>query len=285
MPQRNKNDRDTGRWLRRLERWIGTIRALQVPGLALAVLGSAFLGTAVPALAHFQEIIPATPVITEAEERRLTLALTFTHPMEGGPVMPMERPQRAGVLVNGTVTDLTDALRPVTRQGRPAWNLSYTLRRPGDHVFFVEPAPYWEPAEEKMIVHYAKVVVNAYGAEDGWDARVGLPVEIAPLTRPYGLWTGNVFQGVVLKAGTPVPHAMVEVEYRSEGTIKPPASPYVTQVVKADADGVFTYAMPRAGWWGFAALLDGEKPVPGPDGVPVTVEEGGLLWVHVRDMR
>ena len=80
-------------------------------------------------------------------------------------------------------------------------------------MFFIEPAPYWEPAEQKMIVHYTKVVVDAFGAEDGWDARVGFPVEIEPLARPYGLWTGNTFRGIVLREGKPVPFATVEVEY------------------------------------------------------------------------
>ena len=30
----------------------------------------------------------------------------------------------------------------------------------------------------------------------------------------------------------------------------------VTQTIKADPNGIFTYAAPKAGWWGFAALND-----------------------------
>jgi cobalt/nickel transport protein len=41
----------------------------------------------------------------------------------------------------------------------------------------------------------------------------------------------------------------------SRGIVRP-HRPYVTQVVKADKNGVFSYAMPRAGWWGAAALED-----------------------------
>jgi hypothetical protein len=33
----------------------------------------------------------------------------------------------------------------------------------------------------------------------------------------------------------------------------------ITQVVKADANGVFTYGVPFAGWWGFAALNTAKK--------------------------
>lgn len=249
------------------------------------LLAAALLAAPLPATAHFQEIIPNQPLVTADGARTLDLALTFTHPMENGPVMPMGAPARVGVAHDGTLSDLTSTLVPVVRQGEAAYDLSYSVAAPGDHVFFIEPAPYWEPAEGKMIVHYAKVVVNAYGEEAGWDGLIGLPVEIEPLTRPYGLWTGNLFQGVVRKNGQPIPFAEVEVEFRSDGAVTAPADPFVTQVVKADANGTFTYAMPRAGWWGFAALVEADTPMTAPTGASVPVEEGGLIWVHVRDMQ
>jgi len=127
-------------------------------------------------------------------------------------------------------------------------------------------------------------VVDAFGAEAGWDAMVGFPVEIEPLVRPYGLWTGNLFRGIVRKGGEPVPFAEVEVEWRNDGSVRPPADPFITQVIKADAAGVFAYAMPRAGWWGFAALVEGDRPMTNPDGELVPVEQGALIWVRTRDM-
>jgi cobalt/nickel transport protein len=239
-----------------------------------------------PAWAHFQEIIPSTEVVTADGPRTVELDIRFSHPMENGPVMPMGAPKRFGVMARDETQDLLPTLHLSPIDGKPAYEATYTFRRPGDYVFFIEPAPYWEPGEQKMIIHYTKVVVNAMGMEEGWDALVGLPVEIEPLTRPYGLWAGNVFQGVVLKNGEPVPFATVEVEYMNDaGAVAPPADPFVTQVVKADANGVFTYAMPRAGWWGFAALIDGDAPMPNPDGRPVDVELGALIWVRVRDMK
>ena len=42
--------------------------------------------------------------------------------------------------------------------------------------------------------------------------------------------------------------------------------------------------MPRAGWWGFAALVDGPEKRNGPDGTPAAVELGGLIWVKAVDM-
>lgn len=161
----------------------------------------------------------------------------------------------------------------------------FRLTRPGDYVFYIEPAPYWEPAEQKMIVHYTKVVVDAFGAEEGWDRMVGFPVEIEPLVRPYGLWAGNTFRGVVRRNGEPVPFAEVEVEYYNRGKeVAIPAGAFVTQVIKADAHGVFSYTMPRAGWWGFAALVEGEKQMANPQGRKVDVELGALLWVRTVEM-
>jgi cobalt/nickel transport protein len=54
-------------------------------------------------------------------------------------------------------------------------------------------------------------------------------------------------------------------------------------VIKADANGTFAYAMPKAGWWAFAALVDGPK-MRNPKGEMVDSELGGLIWVRCRDM-
>lgn len=246
----------------------------------LMVLGLA--GLALPVAAHFQEIIPAADVLPEGGPVRVDLA--FTHPMDGGPVMEMSAPVRVGVLARGKITDLSGVLRPAPIDGTSAWTLTHDLVEPGAAVFFVAPAPYWEPSEGKFIVHYAKVVVDSHASGEGWDALVGLPVEILPLSRPTGLWTGNLFSGVVLKDGSPVPFAEIEVEYRNDGSLAAPNDAFVTQVLKADASGTFHYAMPRAGWWGFAALIEGDQPMTSPEGTEVPVEEGALIWVRATDM-
>lgn len=238
------------------------------------------------AYGHFQVLIPGSDVVEADDGRSIDLTMRFTHPMEQGPVMDMGRPRQFGVLVADKKTDLLGLLRPKKIDGHTTFDCRAKLGRPGDYVFYLEPAPYWEPMERKMIVHYTKVVVDYLGAEKGWDAMVGLPVEIEPLVRPYGLWTGNTFRGIVRRDGKPVPFATVEVEYRNQGGhIKTPNDAFITQVVKADATGVFCYTMPRAGWWGFAALVDGDKKMRNPDGELVDVELGGLIWVKTVDMK
>ncbi len=234
---------------------------------------------------HFLVLVPSSDVVEDAGDRIVQLDIRFTHPMQRGPVMQMDQPVRFGMMIRGRRYDLTDRLVARQIDGKTAYTATAQLLRPGDHLFYVEPAPYWEPAERKYIIHYTKVIVDFLGAEVGWDQPVGLPVEIEPLVRPYGLWTGNTFRGIVRHNGRPVPFAQVEVEYLNDrGEVRPPNDTFITQVIKADASGVFSYTIPRAGWWGFAALVDGPQR-PGPDGDPADVELGGLIWVRAVDMR
>ena len=236
------------------------------------------------AWAHFGLIIPSDDIVSKGDEKKIGLQIKFIHPFEGQ-YMNMERPKAVGVMVDGKRDDLLPTLKKKTVKGFSTWETAYRIKGPGDHIFFVEPEPYWEPAEESFIIHYTKVVVNALGREEGWDNEVGLKTEIVPLTRPYGLWAGNVFQGIVKVDGKPAPYAEVEVEYyNEEGKIKPPADPYITQVIKADANGVFTYAIPKAGWWGFAALSTADFKLK-HEGKEYPVEIGAVLWVKTREMR
>jgi len=241
-----------------------------------------------PTFGHFQMVVPSRDVVTVEGKRSVALDLLFAHPMEGDR-MEMARPKRFGVSIRGgKPVDLLATLKPRKVKGKTAWTASYTLRRPGDHVFFVEPVPYWEPAEDKFIVHYTKVVVNAFGREEGWDHELGLKTEIVPLVRPYGLWAGNAFRGVVKLDGKPVPFAEIEVEYYNQpGTpaVKAPTDAHVTQVIKADRNGVFSYTMPRAGWWGFAALSDADYKLRGKDGKEHGVELGAVMWVKTYEMK
>nr|WP_321454636.1 DUF4198 domain-containing protein [uncultured Cohaesibacter sp.] len=245
--------------------------------LAMAAIATLFASTA---SAHFQEIIPSQDVLPEGGE--VTLNLIFTHPFEGGPVMNMAKPTAVGVLKGGVKTDLRDKLVEAPQGDVMAYTLTDDLEMPGAAIYYIEPAPYWEPAEGKYIVHYSKVVVDSYATGEGWDESVGFPVEIEPLTQPTGLWTGNLFTGVVTKGGKPVPFAEIEVEFINDQGIKAPNDAYITQVIKADANGTFSYAMPFAGWWGFAALLEGDEPMTSPEGKTVPVEEGALIWVNAK---
>jgi len=248
--------------------------------LPLVTMLALFLAT--PALAHFMVVQPSDDILVQGDDKSIKIDLRFAHPFEQG-LMNMVKPEKFGVVADGKNKNLTGTLEQVKVGDNLTWTTDYTINKPGDYVFFVEPKPYWEPAEGKSIIHYTKVVVQAFGLEEGWDELVGFPTEIRPLTRPYGLWTGNVFTGQVLIDGNPAPYAEVEISYDNKAMVPSPAEVYNIQVVVADENGVFTYAMPRAGWWGFAALSDGPE-IKAPDGKKHPCELGALIWVYVRDM-
>ncbi len=238
------------------------------------------------ASAHFQIILPSDDLINDGENTELEIQLIFTHPSEASHTMDMEKPEMFGVLHKGKKNDLTNSLKSFSYQGGKAWEAIYDAKGFGDFVFYLKPAPYYEAMEDAYITQITKVVVNSLGMPTDWDAEIGLQAEIIPLNKPYGLWTGNVFQGIVQMNGEPVPYAEVEVERINSQSFSGllgeeqdfPSDAHVTQVIRADENGVFTYGIPKSGWWGFAALMEGEK-VDGKDH-----EIGAVMWIKAYDM-
>ncbi len=231
------------------------------------------------ASAHFGMVIPSDSMVMPEDERSVHLQLSFSHPFEMVG-MTLDKPKYFNVIANGKKTDLTGALKPAEVMGQAAWQADYGIKRPGIYMFTMEPVPYWEPAEDIFIIHYTKTVVTAFGDDDGWDGEAGLKTEIVPLSKPYGLYAGNVFQGIVKLDGRPAPYAQVEVEYYNEDRkAEAPTDYMAAQTIKADSNGVFTYAAPRSGWWGFAALSEADFTLE-KDGEKKQVEIGAVIWVH-----
>ena len=100
------------------------------------------------------------------------------------------------------------------------------------------------------------------------------------------LYAGNLFQGIVKLDGKPVPYAEVEVEYYNQDKkAEAPTDYMITQTIKADENGVFSYAAPRSGWWGFAALNEADYTLPDPSGKAKPVELGAVLWIYMDAYR
>jgi cobalt/nickel transport protein len=194
------------------------------------------------------------------------------------------KPKVFSVWANGKKLDLLDNIKPTQVMDHSAWEVDYQVKRPGVYTFYMEPQPYWEPAEDVFIIHYTKTVVTAFGDDEGWGHEVGLKTEIVPLSKPFGLYAGNVFQGIVNFDGKPVPYAEVEVEfYNQDKRFQAPTDYMVTQTIKADQNGVFTYAAPKSGWWGFAALNEADFKLKTNAGEEKGVELGAVIWVHFED--
>ena len=248
--------------------------------LAAAAATALFLQ---PASAHFGMLIPSANMVMPADNRTITLQLSFSHPFEmiG---MTLAKPEKLTVIASGKREELLGRLQPTRVMDQRGWKANYRIQRPGAHLFYMQPQPYWEPAEDVFIIHYTKTVVAAFGDDEGWDAEIGLKTEIVPLSRPFGLYAGNLFQGIVKLDGKPVPYAAVEIEYyNKDNADKKPAAPtayMVAQTIKADGNGVFSYAAPGAGWWGFAALSQADFTLRLESGEEKEVELGAVLWVH-----
>lgn len=263
-----------------------TIKKIKSKLIFLTLVALIVMGSTMMASAHFQLIMPTDDVISADDNKEIELDLIFTHPAEASHTMEMGEPIQFGVYHKGQKKDLLDSLEKTTFDGATAYETSYQTRGFGDFVFYLQPAPYWEEMDGLYISQYTKVVVNSMGAPSDWEAELGLKAEIIPLTRPYGLWSGNVFQGIVKKDGKAVPYAEIEVEHLNpesyseinDAEFKFPTPAHPTQLIKADQNGVFTYGIPSSGWWGFAALMEGEQ-VKGKDH-----EIGAVIWIKAHDM-
>lgn len=257
-----------------------------------AALGAACLLAPVSASAHFQLVYVAEANLTKAGE--VPVEIIFWHPMEGGPVMDMALPQEFYAVHRGKKMDLKDTLKPITfsaGDGSTASAFTGTLpvKRPGDYVLVVVPAPYLEKSEDSYIQQFAKSYVNLNQLPTDWQEPQGLVTEIVPLNRPNNIITGSTFSGRVLREGKPAAGIEVEVEYMAaepvHGANKPgPATaapmPGGTLVAITNENGEFTFGIPKAGYWGFAALGSG----------PATTHEGkglsqdAVIWIRADDL-
>lgn len=255
------------------------------------------------AFAHFQMLY--TPESALGKGTTIELREVFTHPFSDEHTMDMGKqhdskknsPVEAFYVINkGKKKDLLNTLKGITWKGNhnsaSAYKSQYKAKRMGDHLFILQPAPYYEAGEGIYIQQITKMIVNVAGAPTDWDKELGLKAEIVPLIKPYSIWTGSTFTGIVKGNGEAVPFAEIEVEYlnrdvnldtNSMGTsyIEAPQDSFITIGIKADKDGKFTFGLPKAGWWGFCALGAGsDKSYKGKE-----LSQDAVIWVQVKDMK
>lgn len=246
--------------------------------------------------AHFQMVYIDESAMEKPQKQEMKLV--FTHPFADEHTMDMGDPVSFYVIdPKDEKTDLKKSLKPITWQGNAnsgkAYSLEYTFKRMGDYAFVLEPEPYYEKNEDAYIQQITKVVANVAGAPSGWDKELGLKTEIVPLTKPYAIWAGGSFSGIVKSEGKPVPYAEIEVEYLnfdvdvkankmgSKPKLNAPQDSFVTLGIKANKDGEFTFAIPKAGWWGFAALGSGpDKEYKGKE-----LSQDAVIWVQAKELK
>ncbi len=260
--------------------------------LLSAVAAVSMLATS--AAAHFQ--MNYTPESALDKGKTIELRQVFTHPFADEHTMDMSGVEEFYVINKKRKKDLKDTLETITFKGNhnsgKGYKSTYKARRMGDHLMVLKPKPYYESNEDIYIQQITKTVVNVAGLPTDWDRELGLKAEIVPLTKPYSIWTGGSFTGVVKSNGKPVPFAEIEVEYLNRDVdlrnnamgpskVKAPHDSFVTMGIKANKDGEFTFAIPKAGWWGFCALGAGsDKEYKGKE-----LSQDAVIWVQAKDMK
>jgi uncharacterized GH25 family protein len=187
---------------------------------------------------------------------------------------------------SGTAVDITKEVEPIdlhAPDGKKvrAFRLQFTPQERGDFVFVLRTSPIWIEEDSVFVLDTVQVVLHVQ-AQMGWDNSLGKGIEMTPLTRPYGLQPGMVFQARVRGHGRPLAGTLVEIErYNSSPPDVLPPDEHITRTAKTDSDGVVTVSLPEPGWWGLTASRDGGKKER--QGKTYPVRERVTLWVFVDD--
>lgn len=258
--------------------------------IAAAALGA--FAFAVPANAHFQLLY--TPEVNLEKPADVPLKMIFWHPLENGHAMDMGAPQEFFYVHKGKKVDLMETLKPMTFHGAhnesKAFEATVKVKRNGDYVFALVPAPYYEKGEDIFIQQITKSYLNKGGIPTGWNEALGLATEIVPLNKPTNILTGSSFSGILLADGKPVTGAEIEIEYMAAepdmsankaGEVKASPMPGGAIVAITDERGVFTFGIPKAGFWGFAAL--GSGPAKEHEGKELS--QDAVIWVRAYDFK
>lgn len=257
---------------------------------------------------------PFLPPDFPRDHATLALAMSTLDPFSCR-AFPMQPPQSlTAVRFRGDDAERREhlaLLEDVLLYDQPGYKAVVPLPEAGAHHFVLQTKAAWQPEADRFVQHVSKVQVAALGSAEGWDKPTGLPFEIMPLSRPFGLCAGMSFTGQVLREGKPVPGALVEVA-RLNSAVRPdmrpmpapdqpdqpvpsqktkraarpePDSPYqAIQDIRADDRGVFTFACPLAGWWIFSAS-DAGDPLQDPEGRQKPLEIKTGFWVCFEPCR
>ncbi len=245
-------------------------------------------------LAHFQMVY--TPNTALKKAKTIEFRHIFTHPFSDEHTMDMVGVEEFYVINKDKKKDLKDSLKEITFKGThnsaKAFESKYKAQRMGDHLFVLKPKPYYEKNEDAYIQQITKTIINVAGTPTDWDSELGLKAEIVPLTKPYALWEGGSFTGIVKSNKKPVPYAEIEVEFLNrdidlennkmgKSLIEAPQDSFVTMTIKANKDGEFTFTIPKAGFWGFCALGVGvDKEYKGKE-----LSQDAVIWIEAKPMK
>ncbi|MBV9123047.1 MAG: DUF4198 domain-containing protein [Planctomycetes bacterium] len=271
----------------------------------LAVI--ALLGLAVSSAGAHYNMLQPEPASTK---RGTPVSITYRwgHPFEH---QLFQAPAPAGFFVlspEGKKTDLLPMLEKAEEPGveqKPVtiYRLRFTPEQRGDYLFVLNTPPIWMEEDQEYLQDTVSVVLHVQ-AQKGWDADANQPFEMVPLTRPYGLQPGLVFQAQArmtplaqtdpneyvapalvsraqAQAQARLSGGLVEIEHANPVPPRElPPDEQITRAAKTDPNGIVSYTLPEAGWWCLTALKEGE-PMKDSQGKTVPLLRRATFWVYV----
>ncbi len=173
-----------------------------------------------------------------------------------------------------------DATVGATKDGLTT-KLKFKAKRLGDTWIVAHVPMQWSTHDLGWTETTIRTIVH-HGIFRGWKDPLGLPFEMIPLTRPYGIHAGEAFRVQLMVDGKPLANGDVWAEKYQVPALKKPLPPdaLVTRMVQADSVGTASITLNSPGWWVLFATHDkGELEKDGKSGT-VTVQDA--MWVYVE---
>ncbi len=247
-----------------------------------------------PASAHYNMLLPDTAMAKKGDKVGFVYQFGHQHELFDAP-----QPTKVFVcLPDGKIEDLTKKLEKFKKPGGvdgkdvTAFRLDFTPEQRGDHWFVLTTPPIWMEESKEFYQDTVQICLHVQ-TQNGWDKlspdRSGRdqfqfqfprPSLMEPLTRPYGLLPGMVFQA---KVPQHFDYNRVEIErYNPQRPKEILPDELVTFQVKSDPNRVFTCTLTEPGWWCITAQWETGPQMKDSDGKSRTVWQRTSLWVHVE---
>ena len=260
-------------------------------GLLSVLVGFAWAASG--AFGHFNTLWPDSPNGYALPGQKVVWQYFWGHPYEMI-LFDAQRPNVYAVTPSGArqpvAVEPARMKDPATGKLRAAYGLTYTPEEIGDTWIVLEAPPYVIEEEGEAVQDYVKQCVHVM-AQNGWDARLGLPIELVPLSRPYGLEPGFAVTVRAYLNGQPLAGAACEIEKFNGFAVTEEMLPkdqfgnedvpMITRAARTDANGYLTYTLDEPGWWIIAVMGDGGSVKVEGKAYPRVLR--GCLWVHVDE--
>ena len=241
--------------------------------------------------AHYNILLPDAAAAKKGD--KVTFTYQWGHPFEHE-MFDAPPPARVFVMTpDGKKSELAKSLEKFKKPAADkkhvqAFRFTFVPEQRGDHTFFLHTPPIFLEDSKEFVQDIVRVALHV-GSQKAWDADPGRQFKIIPVTRPYGLYPGMVFQaralldqspGEVTETAPPHKNALVEFErYNPAPPKEVPGDELITFRTRTDQNGLVTVAFPDPGWWSLTTQRDaGTREL---DGTKYPLRQRVTLWLHV----